>query len=204
MGGRFEQAAALGEGSHPEGFPRPVSTGTRARLLGATLWYAARAMQRATRLLIAGVLGAIALGSADVVSAERSTLGPHFGVNFDNDDPFLGLEGRFDLGTVGSSAIIQLNPSFSFYFTDGPWDLFNFSLNVPFEFLLEGSVVRPFAAPGLAIWHVNNGDSHTDLALNLIGGVLFALDPVEPFVQLRISIGDGSSAELMGGVLFRL
>jgi hypothetical protein len=149
------------------------------------------------------MLACAALCCASPAHAERNTLGPHFGVNFDLEDPFLGLEGRFDVGNVGSSAIIQINPSFSFYFGDG-YDAFNFALNVPFEFLISGTVARPFAAPGIAIWHFSNGDSETDIALALIGGVLFALDPVEPFVQLRILIGDGSSAELMGGVLFRL
>lgn len=135
--------------------------------------------------------------------AERNTLGLHAGVNFDVDDPFLGVEGRFDVGSIGKSAIVQLNPSFSYYFTDG-FDLFNFSFNVPFEFPISGSVLRPFAAPGLGIWHVSNGGSDTDLTLNLLGGLLFHLDVVEPFVQLKIAIGDGSSAELMGGILFRL
>jgi hypothetical protein len=146
------------------------------------------------------VLACAVLCCASPVHAERNTLGPHFGINFDMEDAFLGLEGRFDVGNVGSSAIIQINPSFSYYFREGD-DAFNFSLNVPFEFPIDGTVARPFAAPGIAIWH---GGSDTDVALNLIGGVLFALDPVEPFVQLRVSIGDGSSAELMGGVLFRL
>lgn len=136
--------------------------------------------------------------------AERNTLGPHLGVNFDVDDAFLGLEGRFDVGNLGRSAIVQLNPSFSYYFIEGG-DLFNFSFNVPFEFQIDGSVLRPMVAPGLGIWHWSGNDhSDTDLSLNLIAGLLFALGVVEPFVQLKIAIGDGSSAELMGGVLFRL
>jgi hypothetical protein len=154
--------------------------------------------------IVALVLACAALGSASPAHAERNTLGPHFGVNFDMEDVFLGLEGRFDVGNIGRSAIIQINPSFSFYFADDPFDVLNFSLNVPFEFPIDGTAARPFAAPGLAIWHSDYGDSETDVALNLIGGVLFALDSVEPFVQLRVSIGDGSTAELMGGVLFRL
>jgi hypothetical protein len=158
---------------------------------------------RLLRSAIALVLACAALCCASPAHAERNTLGPHFGVNFDMEDALLGLEGRFDVGNVGSSAIIQINPSFSYYFTENI-DVFNFSLNVPFEFPINGTVARPFAAPGLGIWHFNNGDSDTELSLNLIGGVLFALDPVEPFVQLRVSIGDGSTAELMGGVLFRL
>lgn len=159
---------------------------------------------RLASLVIACALACTALGSSSPAQAERNTLGPHFGVNFDIDDPFLGIEGRFDVADIDRAAIVQLNPSFSLYLDDGI-NLLNFSFNVPFEFVIAGSVVRPMAAPGLAVLHFSRGrGSNTELALNLIGGVLFALDAVEPFVQLRIAIGDGSMAELMGGVLFRL
>jgi hypothetical protein len=124
-------------------------------------------------------------------------------VNFDYDDAFIGLEGRCDVADVSSNVILQINPSFSYYFTD-VIDVFNFSLNLPFEFQINDSVLRPMVAPGIGLWHFSNGGSETDLTLNLIGGLLFYLGPVEPFVQLRIYIGDGSGAELMGGLLFRL
>jgi hypothetical protein len=153
-------------------------------------------------LAIAAAAAVLVLCCTSTAEA-RATLGPHLGVNFDFDDPFIGLEGRFDVANVGSSAVLQLNPSFSYYFTDNI-DVFNFSFNLPFEFQINDSVLRPFAAPGLGVWHFSNGDSHTELTLNLIGGLLFYLDVVEPYVQLRVYVGDGSGAELMGGILFRL
>lgn len=160
-------------------------------------------LRRSQHLAIAALAVAGALLCAAPARADRITLGPHFGVNFDFDDAFLGLEARFDVADVGSSAILQINPSFSYYFTDNS-DVFNFSLNLPFEFQINDSVLRPMVAPGIGIWHVSNGNSDTEITLNLIGGLLFYLDPVEPFVQLRVYLGDGSGAELMGGVLFRL
>jgi hypothetical protein len=159
--------------------------------------------RRFGHLAITACIVAGALLSAAPVRADRATLGPHFGVNFDFDDAFLGLEGRIDIADLGSSVILQINPSFSYYFTDNI-DVFNFSLNFPFEFKIDDSVLRPMVAPGIGIWHFSNGNSETELALNLIGGLLFYLDVVEPFVQLRVYVGDGSGAELMGGVLFRL
>jgi hypothetical protein len=138
--------------------------------------------------------------------AERNTLGPHLGVNFDYDDPFIGIEGRVDLTRLNPNLILQLNPSFSIYFLDGSADLFNISVNVPFEFRVN-ETLRPFLAPGLGIWHWDwdDGDrDDTEVMLNLIVGILFVLPPVEPFFQLRVAIGDASFAELMGGVLFRL
>ena len=148
--------------------------------------------------------GLTCAGLAGTAHAERVTLGPHLGYNLDVDDPLLGIESRIDLTNISSSVILQLNPSFSYYFVDN-FDLFNFAVNVPFEFVIGGSSLRPFVAPGLGLVHVSaGGGSDTDLALVLLGGLLFRLGVVDPFFQLRVLIEDGSSAELMGGVLFEL
>lgn len=148
-------------------------------------------------------VGSVLVGAASA-HAERNTLGPHFGINFDVDDPFIGVEGRFDIANIGRSAIVQVNPTFSYYFTDNV-DLFNFSLNFPFEFKIGDSVLRPLFAPGLGIYHLSwDNDSNTEVTLNLLGGLLFFLPPVEPFVQLKVAIGDDSMAELLGGILFQL
>ena len=150
------------------------------------------------------VLALCCAGFAGTAQAERATIGPHLGFNLDLDDPFLGIESRIDLTNISSNVILQLNPSFSYYFTDNI-DLFNFALNLPFEFLIDDSVLRPFAAPGLALVHVSaGGGSDTDAQLVLLAGLLFRLGVVDPYFQIRVLIGDGSSAELMGGVLFAL
>ena len=154
-------------------------------------------------LLLACAAGATAvtlLASPSIAHAERATIGPHLGVNFDVDDLLLGGESRIDVATLGTSVIVQLNPSFSYYFVDN-YTLFNISFNVPFEFVIEGSKLRPFTAPGLGLFA---GDGGSDLKLNVLGGLLFRLDAVDPFVQLRIAFIDGSTVDLMGGVLFRL
>jgi hypothetical protein len=142
---------------------------------------------------------------AAAAQAERNTLGLHLGINFEGDDPlFLGPEGRFDVATISQRVIVQLNPSMSYYFVDNV-TLLNFSFNVPFEFVLENTVVRPMVGPGLGLYFADwDGGSDTDLNLNILGGVLFHFEAVDPFVQLRLAIGDGSTVELMGGVLFVL
>jgi hypothetical protein len=156
-----------------------------------------------SRFIAPLVLATVLLALPAVALANDASLGPHLGINFDFDDPFLGLGGRFDVGRLSSSVVVQLNPSFSYYFIDNA-DLFNFSLNVPFEFVVSGTTLRPFAAPGIGLWHYSNGGSDTDLSFNILAGLLFELKVVEPFFQLKINIGDGSSAELMGGALFVL
>jgi hypothetical protein len=147
-------------------------------------------------------LGALLLLAAPV-HAERNTLGPHLGYNFDGDVLLIGGEGRFDVANIGSSVIVQLNPSISLYFPPH-YVVFNFAFNVPFEFLINDSVLRPFAAPGIGIYHGTGHNSGTDVRLNLIGGLLFHLSSLEPFVELRFVCGGGISPELIGGLLFRL
>lgn len=143
----------------------------------------------------------------------RSSIGPHLGVNFDGDDFYLGLQGRVGVYEITPTVLLDLYPSASYYFVGnrGPydWTLLNFSFDVPFEFVIENSVLRPYAAPGLGIWYASfdtpvGSDSNIDLSLNLVGGLLFALGGVEPFFELRILIDGGASAELRGGVLFVL
>lgn len=152
------------------------------------------------RLPLAAAALVLLLASAPTAHAERATIGPHVGYNFDGEDLLLGVESRIDLGNAGRSVIVQLNPSLSYYFFENV-DVFNLSLNVPFEFVIGGSVLRPFIAPGLALFF---GDFGEDLRLNLIGGLLFKLDAVEPFVQLRAAVIDGDVVDLMGGLLIRI
>lgn len=171
----------------------------RARGIG----YARSAMNDRSRLFAAALLFAVfaCLGRAQ---AERNTLGPHLGYKFDDGGALLaGAEGRFDVANIGQSAIVQLNPSFSLYFPPHNVTL-NFAFNVPFEFLIHDSVLRPFAAPGIGIYHSTARNAGTTARLNLIGGLLFHLQALEPFIQLRFVCGDGISPELMGGLLFRL
>jgi hypothetical protein len=172
----------------------PVFGQSRDRLCCAAMRFSSALVALATLLL---------LWLPSSVHAERNTLGPHLGYNFDGDVPFIGGEGRFDVANIASSVIVQLNPSFSLYIDDHPG--FNFSFNVPFEFQIPGSVLRPFAAPGIALIDGTARGSRLVARLNLIGGLLFHLDSLEPFVQLRFICGGGGiSPELMGGLLFRL
>lgn len=153
-----------------------------------------------TLLLAASCAALLLFGLVPTAHAERATIGPHLGWNFDWDDLLLGAESRIDLGNAGQSVIVQLNPSLSYYFIENV-DVLNLSLNVPFEFVIGGSVLRPFVAPGLALFF---GDFDEELKLNLIGGLLFKLDAVEPFVQLRAAVIDGEVVDLMGGLLIRI
>jgi hypothetical protein len=170
--------------------------------------YAARGMQpRRSRFAFVLGLSLFGIFYLPVAARAESSLGPHVGINLDWDAALLGLEARVDMVGAGP-ATLQLNPTFSYYFDDDDDDdaVFNFSLNFPFEFKVRDSVLRPFIAPGLGlmIFTRDNFDDDTDLKLNLIGGLLFDLSPVELFVQLKVAIGDSTEAEIVGGLLFQL
>jgi hypothetical protein len=104
--------------------------------------------------------------------------------------------------------LVRLNPTAAYYFIDNDnATLLNFTFNVPFEFVVHNSVLRPYAAPGLGLWWFlveDPGDNDVELRFNVIGGLLFALGDVEPFIEMRVVLGDGSMAELLGGVEFVL
>ena len=167
-------------------------------------------------LAVSTCLAVLATGSP--VAAQdaglRSSIGPHLGLNFDAEDAYLGLQGRVGVVEITPTVLLQLYPNASYYFTGDPGPtVINFSFDVPFEFVIRNSVLRPYAAPGLGIWYLHwdtrvGDDTGLDLTLNLLGGLLFALQGVEPFVELRLIVGGGYGndldAELRGGVVFVL
>jgi hypothetical protein len=153
--------------------------------------------------LLFPLLMLVGLSAPSRASAE-TLLGPHLGVNFDWGELFLGGELRADIAEISPQVKLQLDPSLSLALFDRGTAI-DFGCNVPFQFLVSDSPVRPFVAPGLSLVHYTaRHGSDTQLYLNLIGGVLFDLHGIDPFVQLKVMVPHGSMAELMGGVLFKI
>ena len=169
--------------------------------------YSPRAM-RGLRTVVATLfvlLASGALASSAEAQKRDAALGPHLGINFDGDNVLVGGHGRFDVANVTPEVVLQIYPNLSYYFSRGDWDVFNLSCDVPFEFVINNSSLRPYAAPGLALfWSTGPGNDDIDLGLDLIGGLLFELGSVEPWFELRVIISGGASAELRGGVQFVL
>jgi hypothetical protein len=170
-------------------------------------------MGRSRRLALCAVIAAWSGPALAQDAGLRAAIGPHLGLNFDGEDAYLGFQGRVGVAEITPTVLLQLYPSASYYFAGDPLTVLNFSFDVPFEFVIRDSALRPYAAPGLGLWYVNwdrpvRDDSDIDLTLNLLGGLLFALDGVEPFFELRLLVGGGYAgnvgAELRGGVVFVL
>lgn len=168
-----------------------------------------RAMRNSTLLLRALLLGAsvsTVLAFAPTQVYADAGLGPHVGLNFDWNEALVGAEARIDVAQLSQSVVMQLDPSFTLAFLGGGVAM-DISLNLPFQFVIRDSVIRPFSGPGLALIHYTGGAGGTsvsELYLNILGGLLFDLGTVDPFVQLKVMLPHGSMAELLGGVIFTL
>ena len=162
-----------------------------------------REMRTQLRLLL-GLLALLALVFSPARASAEVSIGPHLGINFDWDEPVIGGEVRADLAQLSPSVQLQIDPTLSLAFP-GDGTIFDLSVNLPFQFTINDSVLRPYVAPGLAFLHWSgHRGSDSNLFLNLIGGLLFDLGSVDPFVQLKVMIPHGSLVELLGGVLFRV
>jgi hypothetical protein len=147
---------------------------------------------------------AVLVASSPGAARAEVVVGPHLGINFDWDEVLIGGEARVDIATLAPTVVLQIDPSLTLAFIGGGVAM-DFSFNLPFQFMIRDSVVRPYSGPGLALVHYSgDAGSATDLYLNLLAGLLFDLGSVDPFVQLKVMVPHGSMAELLAGALFRI
>jgi len=123
-------------------------------------------------------------------------IGPHIGYNFDVEEGVLGAQAAFPVAPA-----FDLYPSFDFYLVSGftLWALnFDVRYRPPTRFGLlyfgGGLNYLRFSADGF-------GSSDTNL--NLLVGVESRPRRAAPYAEFRITVGDGSSIQLVGGVSWR-
>jgi len=147
------------------------------------------------------ILSALLIG-ANSVQAQR------YGAQVDwGTDTDLGLGARleYDLGpslaSEGTLTRAYFIGSFDLFFPNvGNYFEFNGNLVVPVN---PASTLNPYVGGGLNMAHSSN-DSHgnTDLALNLLGGLRFAVGKLSSFGEARLELGHGDQLVLTYGVLF--
>src|SRR5262249_9129474 len=137
-------------------------------------------------------------------------LGPRLDLDTDGSDVGIGLELRLDLAQLAPSVRLDLRPAFDWIFVGHDITFFMIGADPLFAFNVRPPTVEPYAIAGLGIFHASYSncfgcETYTRVGLNLGGGARFLLDgKVQPFVELRASIRDGSFVLLTGGVLFLL
>ena len=155
-----------------------------------------------TRVLCsaAALACAVLLAPAQAARAEGLGLGPHLAVNLDNGDLHLGADLVIDIAELSPSVTLAVWPSYAHIFVDGGDDGNLFSVDFPFVFGIDGSIVSPYVGPGLGLSVFDDAQ----LKLNVIGGVFFEAGPVRPFTGLALRFIDGTFVDLLVGVLFEL
>jgi opacity protein-like surface antigen len=126
------------------------------------------------------------------------------------EDADLGLGARAELplglGSEGVLASTYLIGSFDYFFpSNDNLNYFEFNANVAVP-VDPASALKPYVGTGLnmARWSVDSpgGDnSNTDLGLNLLGGIKFALGNLASFAEARLELGGGEQFVLTFGVI---
>ena len=152
-----------------------------------------------TKVLLA-VAASLTLG-VSVAQAQaaqgRSHLGPQLGYNFDWEAVVIGGQFSTPIGTQ-----LELYPSFNLFLVDGAtvWAL---NGDVKYRLPLEGEWL--YLGGGLNVTVADfGGGSDSNVGLNLIAGFESRKGNIHPFGELRFTLGDGSTAQLAGGLNFTL
>ena len=150
-----------------------------------------------TKLFLAVALS-LTLGVSSVAQAQgRSHLGPQLGYNFDWEAVVIGAQFSTPIGTQ-----LELYPSFNLFLVDGAtvWAL---NGDVKYRLPLEGEWL--YLGGGLNVSVVDvGGASDSNVGLNLIAGFESRKGNIHPFGEVRFTVGDGSTAQLVGGLNFTL
>lgn len=143
-------------------------------------------------------------------------VGPRIGIDVgDVEEFFIGAEGR-----VTSDALpVIISPAFDYYF-DGVenFSIVAFDLNALYEFGVDNEAFTPYAGGGIGIIRVSSSSegvdvpgfgtigggstSSSEVGLNIVGGATFEAGNLQPFAQAKITVGDVTLFNLMGGLLF--
>ncbi len=128
-------------------------------------------------------------------------VGPHVGVNLENDELLVGAVARIHL----SSLPITLNPGFEFYPGVDPGSLF--VLNFDVQYQLDAESVEPYVGGGIS-WARTGAavGSSSDVGLNLKGGVMFSPSSrTRPYAEAAVNFASDNQALIFrGGFLFTI
>jgi len=141
-------------------------------------------------LLAAGPGDAQRRGLAGGLDPAR--VGPHLGYNFDADALTIGVQ-----ATLPLTARVDLYPSADYYFVS-PVTLW--ALNVDMKFRPATRTGTVYVGGGIEYVHTSAGGGNGDVDLNFIGGLEARRQPLIPFVEGRLTLGSGSTFQIVGGI----
>lgn len=151
---------------------------------------------------------------AEDARAEGAVLGPRLMIETDDgSDAVLGVELRTQLARLGRDGALDLRPSFDYYLfddTDGfDFDLFSLGFDGLFSFAV-GRNAELYGILGVNLFILTyetpvDDDTDTEVGMNVGFGTRLLTDGnVQPFFELRATIGDIEPVLIGGGILFAL
>lgn len=130
-------------------------------------------------------------------ASTRPEIGAHVGYNFDADNGLVGAQASFPI-----TPQVDLYPSFDYYTVSGATE---WALNVDGRLRPIRASRYWYVGSGLNLLHVSvAGTGDTKAHLNLLGGLLGRPGPMRPYAEARLTVGDGSSFQIVGGMFFGL
>lgn len=152
-------------------------------------------LRLAAFIMALGGLAATAPSAA--AQTGRTHLGPRVIYDFDYEEFGIGAQ-----LSVPVARRLEFYPSFDYFFVE-PGSLTQ--LNVDMKYRVPADFNWLYVGAGLNVTRRSVGDfENTDTGLNLFGGYESMRGNVHPFVEVRIVAGDGSRAQLAGGLNFTL
>jgi hypothetical protein len=146
------------------------------------------------------VLATALVATATEASAQtsRSHLGPRIGYNFDAEVATVGGQLSFPIGNR-----LEFYPSADIHLVD---EGSLFGVNLDLKYRVPGqSLPWLYIGTGLGILSRSVGNfDNTDTGLNLFLGAESLRGRVHPFVEGRVTVADGSTAQLVAGLNFTL
>lgn len=150
------------------------------------------------RVTLAALTLALVATTAASAQTNRTHIGPRIGYNFDAEVATVGGQLSFPIGRR-----LEFYPSADIHLVDEGSLL---GINLDLKYRLPGTNVRwMYVGTGLGILSrsVNDRDN-TDTGLNVFLGAESLSGRVHPFIEGRVLISDGSTAQILGGINFTL
>lgn len=133
------------------------------------------------------------------MASTRPEVGAHLGYNFDADNAVIGAQASFPI-----TPQVDLYPSFDYYTVSNATE---WALNFDARLRPIRASRYWYVGSGLNVLHVSAGGvSDTKAHLNLLGGLLGprGRGQMRPYAEARLTVGDGSSFQIVGGLFFAL
>jgi hypothetical protein len=144
--------------------------------------------------IITGAVLLLAAGAPLAAQTRNLHIGPHVAYNFDVEKVAVGAQ-----FSVPLFHRVEFYPSFDYYFVDegSLW-----ALNGDLKYRVFPD--RPrwlYVGAGINVARASFGNaSDTEAGFNLLGGVESLRGRIHPFAEARLTLGDGSSFQLAGGI----